>query len=404
MVSQSDDDGDDVVGAAPRVRLSGLVLHRDGRARAGRRRQHQAHARPHPHRPVHRRDGADDRLVGRVEHDPGRRRDLVGAVAGDPAVPGVDRAVRGQQSASAVRRPAAVGGDGHARPRRRLARRGERQRSRGRPHRAARRSSPRRTGRDYSDIDVVRLADGRFLAVIREHQTRQSVWSTSADEGATWSPIRPTAVQGLEHQAVPPSLRRGRVRLPRRGTRAAWREPQPDRGWRRVMDRPGPALCRGTRGAPRTGERLRLPGHASTSVAASSARSCTATRRPTASSSTGCACATGPEASDRRSDRDGAVHLAVGVEVRPEPDLRRPRRGGPCPPTIGEHRHQPGRDGPADAVRVGELDRRLVDPQDGDVARVARAERSELGPAQDRRRLRAWSRRSTSGRDRPRAR
>lgn len=51
-------------------------------------------------------------------------------------------------------------------------------------------------GRDYSDIDVVRLGDGRFLAVIREHQTRQSVWSTSADEGATWSPIRPTAFKG----------------------------------------------------------------------------------------------------------------------------------------------------------------------------------------------------------------
>ena len=51
-------------------------------------------------------------------------------------------------------------------------------------------------GRDYSDIDVVRLDDGRFLAVIREHQTRQSAWSTSADEGTTWSPIRPTPFKG----------------------------------------------------------------------------------------------------------------------------------------------------------------------------------------------------------------
>jgi BNR repeat-like domain len=51
-------------------------------------------------------------------------------------------------------------------------------------------------GRDYSDIDVVRLDDGRFLAVIREHQTRQSVWSTSADEGRSWSPIRPTSFLG----------------------------------------------------------------------------------------------------------------------------------------------------------------------------------------------------------------
>jgi hypothetical protein len=38
--------------------------------------------------------------------------------------------------------------------------------------------------------------DGRFLAVVREHKTRQSVFSTSADEGATWSPIRPTAFKG----------------------------------------------------------------------------------------------------------------------------------------------------------------------------------------------------------------
>ncbi len=51
-------------------------------------------------------------------------------------------------------------------------------------------------GLDYSDIDVVRLTDGQFLAVIREHQTLQSVWSTSSDEGATWSPIRPTAFKG----------------------------------------------------------------------------------------------------------------------------------------------------------------------------------------------------------------
>jgi len=50
----------------------------------------------------------------------------------------------------------------------------------------------RADGRDYSDIDVVRLDDGRFLAVIREHQTRQSVSSHSNDEGRTWSPIQPT--------------------------------------------------------------------------------------------------------------------------------------------------------------------------------------------------------------------
>lgn len=47
-------------------------------------------------------------------------------------------------------------------------------------------------GRDYSDTDIVRLADGRLLAVIREHQTLQSVQSWSADDGDTWSPLRPT--------------------------------------------------------------------------------------------------------------------------------------------------------------------------------------------------------------------
>lgn len=51
-------------------------------------------------------------------------------------------------------------------------------------------------GRDYSDIDVVRLADGRFLAVVREHLTRQSVQSWSADEGRSWTPIAPTPFKG----------------------------------------------------------------------------------------------------------------------------------------------------------------------------------------------------------------
>jgi len=54
----------------------------------------------------------------------------------------------------------------------------------------------RADGLDYSDIDVVRLPDGRFLTVIREHQTRQSVWSISDDDGATWSTIRPTPFKG----------------------------------------------------------------------------------------------------------------------------------------------------------------------------------------------------------------
>ena len=50
--------------------------------------------------------------------------------------------------------------------------------------------------RNYSDTDLVRLSDGRFLAVIREHVTLQSVYSYSEDEGRTWSPIQPTNFKG----------------------------------------------------------------------------------------------------------------------------------------------------------------------------------------------------------------
>ena len=50
--------------------------------------------------------------------------------------------------------------------------------------------------RDFSDIDLVRLADGRFLAVIREQITRRSVFAHSADEGRSWTPIRETGFLG----------------------------------------------------------------------------------------------------------------------------------------------------------------------------------------------------------------
>jgi hypothetical protein len=75
-------------------------------------------------------------------------------------------------------------------------------------------------GRDYSDIDVVRLEEGRFLAVVREHQTRQSVWSTSDDEGATWSPIQPTSFKGSNIKLY--RLRSGAIAC-------AYRDEDPDR-------------------------------------------------------------------------------------------------------------------------------------------------------------------------------
>ena len=72
-------------------------------------------------------------------------------------------------------------------------------------------------GRDYSDIDVIRLDDGRFLAVVREHQTRQSVYVALGRRGPHLVADRADAVPRLEHQAVPAALRGDRLRLPRRG-------------------------------------------------------------------------------------------------------------------------------------------------------------------------------------------
>ena len=109
---------------------------------------------------------------------------VVGPVARDPAVPGVDRAVRREQ-------PASASSDGRLL----WAVMGTRGRDLG-WHAGVSVSDPagehiepptiiaEADGRDYSDIDVIRLDDGRFLAVVREHQTRQSVWSHSRRRGA----------------------------------------------------------------------------------------------------------------------------------------------------------------------------------------------------------------------------
>ena len=50
--------------------------------------------------------------------------------------------------------------------------------------------------KNYSDIDVVRIKDGRLLAVIREHNLKKSVFSHSENEGITWSPINFTGFLG----------------------------------------------------------------------------------------------------------------------------------------------------------------------------------------------------------------
>lgn len=48
----------------------------------------------------------------------------------------------------------------------------------------------------FSDGDIVRLADGRFLSVFREHQVGGTYGCHSADEGQTWSQRRPTGFAG----------------------------------------------------------------------------------------------------------------------------------------------------------------------------------------------------------------
>lgn len=48
----------------------------------------------------------------------------------------------------------------------------------------------------FGDMDVVRLSDGRFLAVARVFGGHPSVFAHSADEGRTWSAPRPTDFAG----------------------------------------------------------------------------------------------------------------------------------------------------------------------------------------------------------------
>lgn len=48
----------------------------------------------------------------------------------------------------------------------------------------------------YSDNDIVRLPDGHFLTVFREHMENGTFFSHSSDEGQTWTPFRPTGFRG----------------------------------------------------------------------------------------------------------------------------------------------------------------------------------------------------------------
>ena len=57
-------------------------------------------------------------------------------------------------------------------------------------------------GRNFSDTDIVYLPDGRYLAVIREHITRNAYFAHSADEGKTWTAPRPTGLKGANNKLL----------------------------------------------------------------------------------------------------------------------------------------------------------------------------------------------------------
>jgi len=63
--------------------------------------------------------------------------------------------------------------------------------------------------RDFSDMDIVRLSDGRFLAVGREHFVKHSVYAHSGDEGRTWTALRLTGFMGANIKLL--RLRSGAV-------------------------------------------------------------------------------------------------------------------------------------------------------------------------------------------------
>ena len=218
-------------------------------------------------------------------------------------------------------------------------------------------------GRDYSDIDVIRLDDGRFLAVVREHQTRQSVTSHSADEGRTWSPIVPTPFLGSNIKLF--RLRSGAIACAYRDEDPARRgvslSVSHDGGDDLVAGRP--AVRGRPRCAARARQRVRLPGRRDLPVGR-------ARRRPARLSGrrrdpAPLAPPAGPDLTvveslpGGRSDRDAAVHLAVGVEERSQGhlDVR-----GTVQLAAGDRPDRPQHraDGPALALGIGQVDRARV--------------------------------------------
>jgi hypothetical protein len=75
--------------------------------------------------------------------------------------------------------------------------------------------------RNFGDTDLVRLPDGRFLAVIRDFGLRRSHQAWSFDEGRTWTPIRETGFRGSNHKLF--RLRSGMVACAYRDEDPAYR-------------------------------------------------------------------------------------------------------------------------------------------------------------------------------------
>ena len=77
-----------------------------------------------------------------------------------------------------------------------------------------------RPGLNFADTDLVRLPDGRFLAVIREMATKQAFVTHSSDEGRTWTEARPAGFRGANIKLL--KLRSGLILC-------AYRDEDPER-------------------------------------------------------------------------------------------------------------------------------------------------------------------------------
>ena len=231
--------------------------------------------------------------------------------------------------------------------------------------------------------------------------------SHSSDEGRTWSPIRPTPFLGVEHQAVPASLGRDRLRLPRRGPEPARREPERQPRRRRDLDVRRPAVRRRPRRAPPAGQRVRLPGRGRARVGRPRRRPARLPDgRSTARSSTGCASGTGPGGDPAPT----GGRCQIGTEQstsrsasmqRAEVDRHVSLDAWSTPPAIVQTASSWRRTVRRTPSRVGQLARLVDDAQDRDVGRAAGAQRARA-PAVRRSWPGRWSSpRTTSSSDMP---